>query len=225
MDRERQLVRLLGSDHNYVRRLLPFASLGVHSTVPVPIEGNFMNNALPLAALSLATPLLLLAGCGPAKTQDADKKAAPSATGPSTGATPTPPKPGPTPATPPNTTTTFAPPEDLNDAQKMIATEMRDLVVDYAILARLNKKCPDYAIDEPKMRRARDLLIEEAKPAFPSKDDLMVAAGATNREVLGEQVRQFYAKHNVVLESSAAEYCAVGKALKNQPNSAGRYLL
>lgn len=161
-------------------------------------------------AILLLAPALMLASCGEAATKEADKPEAKVAKAETVAVT--------------SAGAAFVPQGDLNDAQKAIAIEMHDLVRDYAILARLQEKCPEYAADEAKMGRARDLLIEESKPAFPNKEDFLIAAGRNQQEAMGEEMRQFFAKQGVSWDAPSPEYCAVGKTLKGQATGPGRFL-
>lgn len=161
-------------------------------------------------ALLLLAPTLLLGACDPVATKEADKPAIESA---KTEA--------PAPAT---ARAKFVPKGDLNDAQKIIAEEMHQLVLDQTTVARLNEKCPEYALDKAKMQRERDLLMEESKPAFPNKEDFLDAAGRNQQDALGEELRQFFADRNVEWGASSEEYCALGKTLKGQTTGPGRFL-
>lgn len=166
-------------------------------------------------ALFFLAPALVLSACSPAATTETDKSAAePSKEVAMAKAA----------AAAAPVDAAYVPPGDLTDAQKTMAVDMHNLVLDRAILGRLADKCPEVSIDEAKMTGERDRLVKQAQTAFKSQEDYMVAAGMNEQDAMAEKVKQFYAKQHVTWDSSSAEYCAVGKTLKGLTTGAGRYL-
>ncbi|MBL4917525.1 hypothetical protein [Szabonella alba] len=104
--------------------------------------------------------------------------------------------------------------EDLTIPQQAIVAEMRDTVLAYSVVNRLQDMCADVIADDARLSAHRDHVMSLAQDVFASKEAFMKAAGAGEQEKMGEAIRRFFLDRGVTWEDSADTYCALARALQ-----------
>lgn len=113
---------------------------------------------------------------------------------------------------------------ELTIEQSVVAEDMKELVLQRAILVRITEMCTEFSIDEAGLQERLTYLQSQAVENFSSREEFEEATGSNNPGILGEEMRQYFANRGLQWESSSEDYCELAQLLYDTPFGIGEFL-
>ncbi|QWK81821.1 hypothetical protein [Ochrobactrum sp. BTU1] len=121
--------------------------------------------------------------------------------------------------------TTGARSAELSITQRVVASEMNQIVFIKAITQRIAEQSPNYSIDDKKLDARRDSVMSIAKTMFSSGQAFMEAAGMNAKDKMSAELKLFFQTRGVNWSSSSAAYCELAEGLDVIKSPVSDYLV
>jgi len=113
---------------------------------------------------------------------------------------------------------------ELSITQRVVASEMNQIVFIKAITQRIGEKCTAYSVDDKKLDARREAVMRIAKSMFSSGQAFMEAAGINAKEKMSTELKLFFQTRGVNWDSSTAAYCELAEGLDAVKSPVSDYL-